>query len=92
MISVRVKLLNKVGLHARPAALFVQTAKKFKANIIVINTKNSRKANAKSIIEVLALGADYGDEIVINAEGPDEKIAITELLNLINKFKEEDIA
>lgn len=90
MISAKVRLLNKVGLHARPAALFVQTAKKFKANITVVNTKNSRKANAKSIIEVLALGAEYGDEVIINAEGPDEKAAVAELINLINKFKEED--
>ena len=89
MISVKVKLLNKVGLHARPAALFVQTAKKFKCNITVINTKNDQTANAKSILEVLALGADYGDEIIIQADGPDENDAIKKLVDLIKKFAEE---
>ncbi len=90
MISVKVKLLNKVGLHARPAALFVQTAQKFKSNIIVINTKNDQSANAKSILEVLALGADYGDEIIIQASGPDEEDAVKELLDLLDKFRKED--
>lgn len=89
MISVRVKLLNKVGLHARPAALFVQTANRFKCNIRVINTKNDHSANAKSILEVLALGADYGDEIIIQADGPDENEAIRELVDLLEKFRRE---
>ncbi len=88
MITVKVKLLNKVGLHARPAALFVQTAKKFKSNITVI--KNEQSANAKSILEILALGADYGDEIIIQADGPDESDAIKELLDLLEKFREEE--
>ncbi|RLE65995.1 MAG: HPr family phosphocarrier protein [Thermoprotei archaeon] len=90
MLSVKVKLLNKVGLHARPAALFVQTAKKFKSDITVVNTKNGQSANAKSILEILALGADYGDEIIIQANGPDENDAVQELLNLLNRFKEEE--
>ncbi len=90
MISVKVKLLNKVGLHARPAALFVQTAKKFKSNITVINTKNDQSANAKSILEILALGADYGDEIIIQASGPDEEDAVRELLDLLDRFRKED--
>lgn len=70
--------------------LFVQAAKKFRANITIVNTKNSQRANAKSIVEVLSLGADYGDEVIISAEGPDKEIAITGLLNLINKLREED--
>ena len=88
MISVKVKLLNKTGLHARPAALFVQTAKKFKSSIVVV--KDERSADAKSMLEVLALGADYGDEIVIRADGPDEDEAVRELLNLLERFRKEE--
>ncbi|MCD6458043.1 MAG: PTS sugar transporter subunit IIA [Thermofilum sp. ex4484_82] len=88
MLSVKVKLLNKVGLHARPAAQFVQTAKKFKSNITVC--KDEQAANAKSILEILSLGAEYGDEILIQADGPDEKEAIKELLDLLEKFRREE--
>jgi len=85
---MKVTLKNKVGLHARPAALFVQTAKKFKSNIKVI--KGDLEANAKSILEVLSLGAEYNDEIFIEAVGEDEEEALKTLVDLVNnKFGEE---
>jgi len=83
-----VTLLNKVGLHARPASLFVRTAKKFKAKITVI--KNGKTADAKNILSVLALGAEKGDQIHLIAEGEDAEEAIKTLVELINnKFGEE---
>jgi len=83
-----VKLLNKVGLHARPAALFVQTASKFKSHILV--RKDEKKANAKSILEVLSLGAEYGSIITIMANGEDAEKAVEALAELVkNKFYEE---
>jgi len=62
---------NKVGLHARPTALFVQTAKKFKSDITV--EKDGEKVNAKSILGILSLGAEKGVHIAIEAKGEDEK-------------------
>lgn len=88
MVSINVILKNKVGLHARPAALFVQTAKKFKSKIRVI--KGDLEADAKSILEILSLGAEQGDNITIEAIGEDEEIALKTLVELINnKFGEE---
>ncbi|KPU63864.1 PTS sugar transporter subunit IIA [Thermococcus sp. EP1] len=81
MIEVTVKLKNKSGLHARPAAIFVETAKKFKSKITVSKEKNI--ADAKNILQLLTLGIDYGDEIKIIVEGEDEKNAINELIHLI---------
>lgn len=79
---------NKVGLHARPAALFVQTAKKFKSNITV--EKNGEEVNAKSILGILSLGVERGAHIVIKAEGEDEKKVMHEIKELIeNKFGED---
>lgn len=63
------KILNETGLHARPAALFVQLCNKFKSEVTV--RKNQSAINAKSIIGILALGVAYGDEIQVEIEGPD---------------------
>lgn len=85
--AVKVKLLNKVGLHARPASQFVQTAARFASSVTV--EYNSKKANAKSILQVLSLGAGGGAEISISAEGADAEAAIAALQQLIaNKFGE----
>lgn len=87
-VEATVTLMNKVGLHARPASLFVRTAKKFKSKIRVI--KNSKNADAKNILSVLSLGAEKGDEIRLIAEGEDAEEAIRTLVELINnKFGEE---
>lgn len=85
--AVKVILLNKVGLHARPASQFVQTAARFASSVTV--EYNSKKANAKSILQVLSLGAGGGAEISISAEGADAEAAIAALQQLIaNKFGE----
>ena len=82
-------LTNKVGLHARPAAIFVQTAKRFKASLKV--KKGDKIADAKSILGVLSLGAECGDEITIIAQGEDAEEALNTLLTLIkNKFGEKE--
>jgi len=81
MVEAKVLIKNKVGLHARPAALFVQTANKFKSTITAIH--GDRKANAKSILNVLTLGADQGAELILQAEGEDAQEAIQALIDLI---------
>lgn len=87
--AVKVKLLNKVGLHARPASQFVQTAARF-ASLVTVEY-NAKKANAKSILQVLSLGAGGGAEISISAEGADAEAAIAALQQLIaDKFGEAE--
>jgi phosphocarrier protein HPr len=87
--AVQLKLLNKVGLHARPASQFVQTAARFASSVTV--EYNSKKANAKSILQVLSLGAGGGAEISIHAEGADAEAAVAALQQLIaDKFGEAE--
>jgi len=87
MVSKEAVLLNEAGLHARPAALFVQEAKKFKSKIIV--HKGDKQADAKSILGIISLAVTKGTSIVITAEGEDEKEAVETLVGLINsKFGE----
>jgi phosphocarrier protein HPr len=88
MQEVEVVIRHKVGLHARPAALFVQTANKFTSDLQVIN--GDLQANAKSILSVLALGAGEGAVVKLIASGEDEKNAVNTLRQLIeDNFGEE---
>lgn len=70
------------GLHARPAAQFVKTAKQFSSDIMVI--KGDREANAKSSLKIMTLGARKGDNITIRAEGEDAQEAVDTLAELIS--------
>ena len=81
MQEVTLTVHHKVGLHARPANLFAQTAKKFTSTITV--TKNERQANAKSILTLLTLGANMGAQITIRATGQDEAEAVKALQELV---------
>ena len=85
MALVRKKLIvkNKQGLHARPAALFVQVANKFDARITVKH--GEEEVNGKSVMGILMLGAEKGSQIVIEAEGDDAQKAILELENIVTK-------
>ena len=84
MKKVRKKIVveNKLGLHARPAALFVQMANKFESHIVV--QKDNEKVNGKSIMGILMLGAERGSSIIIEAEGQDAEKAIAELERLVS--------
>ena len=70
------------GLHARPAAQFVKTAKQFSSDIVVV--KGEKEANAKSSLKIMTLGAKKGDHIVIRAEGDDAEEAVDTLVELIS--------
>jgi phosphotransferase system HPr (HPr) family protein len=88
MYSQNVTVTNKTGLHARPAAVFVQTASKYKSNITL--KKGDKTGSAKSILGVLSLGITKDSEITVIADGPDENEAVAKLIELINsKFGEE---
>ncbi|HOW58475.1 MAG TPA: HPr family phosphocarrier protein [Candidatus Omnitrophota bacterium] len=72
---------NKLGLHARPAALFVQTANRFEASIEI--QKEELKADGKSIMGIMTLAAEMGSSIAIRADGKDAKEAMEALAKLI---------
>lgn len=88
MISKKLVIRNTVGLHARPAALFVQTANKFDAEIRI--KKDNNEINGKSIMGIMAIGIASGETIELITEGHDEKEAMDVLVELIeNKFNEK---
>ena len=91
MQTFRVTINHSVGLHARPAAQFVQTASKYESEVTVANiTMESAAVNAKSILLVLTLGVQQGHEIEIVADGVDVQDVITALKDLVeNNFSEE---
>jgi phosphotransferase system HPr (HPr) family protein len=76
-----VALPRDVALHARPAGLFVREAALFSADVSV--AANGKQANAKSILEVLGLGATGGTELVISASGEDAAAAVHDLTALV---------
>jgi phosphocarrier protein HPr len=88
MVEHMVTIKNRAGIHARPAALIVQTASKFKSKILL--RKDSDTINAKSIMGVLTLGAGFNVAIAISAEGEDETSAVEAIETLFNNKFEED--
>jgi phosphotransferase system HPr (HPr) family protein len=86
VITKAVIVRNKQGLHARPAALFVQIANKFDARVTVMY--NDEKVNGKSIMGILMLGAEQGTEITIEADGRDAEAAISELEKIVSREDE----
>lgn len=85
MLKERVVVQLKTGLHARPAARFVQTASDFRCKITI--EKGNNIVNAKSIMGIMALGVDQGEEIVIRTEGEDEQAALETLLVILASFE-----
>ena len=81
MIEKTVKVTNPVGLHARPATYFTQKANEYKSTISI--EKDNCRMNAKSLLNILALGVTKNTEIRLIANGPDEKEAIDGLVALI---------
>lgn len=77
----KVIIKNKLGLHARPAAVFVQLANKFESNISV--TKGNQTVNGKSIMGILMLEANKGSTVHLTVEGQDSKQAVEELTKLL---------
>ena len=81
MPEIALTILHEVGLHARPASMFVQTAAKFSSDISV--THGDITANAKSILSILTLGAQKDAELIIKAEGDDADEALQVLEQLV---------
>ena len=88
MVEKKIVIKNRAGIHARPAALLVQTANMFDSQIFI--KKDTETINGKSIMGIITLGATYKTELSIIAEGCDEAAAVEAIARLFeNKFQEE---
>ncbi|MDO4778553.1 MAG: HPr family phosphocarrier protein [Tissierellia bacterium] len=87
MYELEVVISNEIGLHARPASLFIQEAIKYSSDIEVV--KDGKSYNGKSIMGILSMSAGKGQKITIRANGEDEENAVNALVDLLNtKLKE----
>lgn len=82
-ISIEVIIKNAQGLHARPAAMFVQIASKYNAQVTVC--KDGERVNGKSIMGILTLGAEQYSKVILEADGEDAHEVLAELSELLTK-------
>ncbi len=88
MVSREVTIINKLGLHARPAAQLVKTAAKFESEILL--RREGLEVNGKSIMGVMMLAAEKGAKILVIAKGKDENEALEAMVKVFEtKFGEE---
>ena len=87
MVTKELTIINKLGIHARPAAQFVKLASKFDADIVV--EKDGEEVDGKSILGLM-MAVGHGSKITITAEGKDEQEALNALEDLISRKFEED--
>ena len=78
-----VRVGSKSGLHARPAAVFVQSVKGFPGKVTL--AKNEKTVNAKSILSVISLGAAQGDEVTLSVNGENAEAVIEQLVSLLER-------
>jgi phosphotransferase system HPr (HPr) family protein len=89
MISRQLSVSNKLGLHARASSKLIDVAEQFYAESWI--DTGTKKANAKSIMTLLVLGAKFGDTVTISCEGKDEQHALDAICKLFDdKFYEEE--
>ena len=88
MVSSTVVVNNPLGIHARPAALIVQQAAQYRAEIFLSNSE-AQRINGKSIMGVMMLAAEQGAEITVEAEGEDEEEALKALAELLQSNFED---
>ena len=82
-VIVEVVIKNPQGLHARPAAMFVQIASKYNANVVL--QKGEERVNGKSIMGILTLGVEQNSKVVLEADGDDADEVVAELTQLLTK-------
>ncbi|RKX25674.1 MAG: HPr family phosphocarrier protein [Candidatus Zixiibacteriota bacterium] len=81
MIKKTARIINKLGLHARPSAILVTATTRFKSEFFF--SKDDLRVNGKSIMGVMMLAAEMGSQLVVEADGPDEEEAMAEILRVI---------
>ncbi|MEW4563438.1 HPr family phosphocarrier protein [Bremerella sp. JC770] len=84
----KVVVPNRQGLHARPANLFVKVALQYQSQVEI--TRDGLKVSGKSILDVMTLAAEQGTELTIIVTGPDAETAANALVDVVNRFVEED--
>lgn len=88
MLKKTTKIVNKLGLHARPSAMLVTTANEYESEVFF--TKEGLRVNGKSIMGVMMLAAEQGAEIIVEVDGDDEEAAMEGILKVIaSGFNEE---
>ncbi|MEI8340414.1 MAG: HPr family phosphocarrier protein [Verrucomicrobiota bacterium] len=85
MAERELTVLNKMGLHARPAAEFVRCVRTFKSTILI--RKDGDEFSASSILDVLMANLDCGSTLILSADGPDAELALEKLSALLHEFK-----
>lgn len=88
MAKKELTIINKLGIHARPAAQFVRLASKFDSDIMV--EKDGEEVDGKSIMGLMMLAVGYGSKILVTATGADENEALAAIEDLISRKFEED--
>jgi len=87
-VEKEITIINRLGLHARPAAMFVRIASRYRSEIWV--EKEGEQINGKSIMGLMMLAAGQGSKLIIRCEGPDAEKAMQEIEDLINRRFNED--
>jgi phosphocarrier protein len=87
MMEKMMTIKNRMGLHARPAAMFVQEASKFKSQILIV--KDGLQVNGKSVMGLMLLAAESGSKLKVKADGPDEAKALEALEKLLERKFDE---
>lgn len=87
-ITREVEIINKLGMHARPAAMFVKTASKFESEVTV--EKDGETVNGKSIMGLMMLAAGQGSKLTLTIEGDDAEEALQGLQELVQRRFDED--
>ena len=90
MLERQVKILNRLGLHARPAAEFVRAVRTFQSSVTIV--KNGDDYSGASILDVLSANLDHGSTLLFRIEGPDADIAMERLCWLLEEFKRQEEA
>lgn len=85
MLSARITIVNRLGLHARAAAQLVRLATGFESHVRLFRPDSQARADAKSILSVLTLAASMGVELEIEVDGADEAVAFAAVCDLISR-------
>jgi len=88
MYSKEITITNPTGIHARPASQLVARAGKFMSAITLCRPDDTSEYNVKSIMMLLALGLETGENAILSADGEDEKLAVEELAEFIRNLNE----
>ena len=88
MLERNVTVVNKLGLHARPAAEFVRAVRGFQATVQIV--KGDASFSGASILEVLSANLDCGSQLILRVEGPDAEAALERLCFLLEEFRRQE--